>query len=133
MPEDLVAWLQANPRLSVQNPTPVTVGGLDGVALDIRVIDSLTDPPGECTSRACVVLATVAGSDEAVDIERGQLARLVILGEPGHQLVLLYRAPERQFPALDQAVDRPAGGPSIRRVLTPHLYAVGSRNDGSRV
>ena len=34
----------------------------------------------------------------------GQLARLVILGEPGRQLVLLYRAPERQFPALDQAV-----------------------------
>ena len=104
VPEDLVAWLQANPRLSVQNPAPVTVGGLAGVALDIRVIDSLTAPPGECTSRACVVLATVAGSDEAVDIEGGQLARLVILGEPGRQLVLLYRAPERQFPALDQAV-----------------------------
>ena len=32
VPEDLVGWLQANPRLSVQNPTPVTVGGLDGVA-----------------------------------------------------------------------------------------------------
>jgi hypothetical protein len=104
VPEDLVAWLQANPRLSVQNPTRVAEGGLDGVAVDVRVIDSLRDPPGECTTRACVILATVAGSDEEVDIERGQLARLVILGEPGRQLVLLYRAPEREFPALDQAV-----------------------------
>ncbi len=104
-PADLVGWLQANPRLSVQNPTAVVVGGLDGVALDVRVIKPLADPPGECSSQACVVLATVAGSDEAVDIEVGQLARLVILGEPGRQLVLLYRAPEHQFAALDQAVD----------------------------
>jgi len=104
-PADLVGWLQANPRLSVQNTTAVVVGGLDGISLDVRVTTPLADPPGECTSQACVVLATVAGTDEAVDIEQGQLARLVILGEPGRQLVLHYRAPERQFPVLDQAVD----------------------------
>jgi hypothetical protein len=105
VPEDLVGWLQANPRLAVQNATPLVVGGLDGVALDIRVVTPLEDAPRECTSSACVLLATIAGTDEAVDIEQGQLARLVVLGEPGQQLVLSYRAPERQFPVLDQAVD----------------------------
>ena len=105
VPEDLVGWLQANPRLAVQNPTPMVVGGLHGVALDIRVATPLAVAPGECTSSTCVLLATIAGTDEAVDIEQGQLARLVVLGEPGRQVVLFYRAPERQFPVLEQAVD----------------------------
>ena len=61
--------------------------------------------PGECTGSACVLLATVAGTEEAVDIEQGQLARLIVLGEPGQQVVLSYRAPEREFPVLQQAVD----------------------------
>ncbi len=101
---DLVGWLQANPRLSVQNATPLVVGGVDGVALDIRVLRPLTEAPAECTSSSCVLLATIAGTEEAVDIEQGQLARLVVLGEPGRQLVLSYRAPERRFPVLEQAV-----------------------------
>jgi len=105
VPEDLVGWLQTNPRLAVQNATPVVVGGVDGVALDIRVVKPLDRAPSECTSSACVLLATVASTDESVDVERGQLARLVVLGDPGQQLVLFYRAPEREFPVVDQAVD----------------------------
>ena len=104
-PEDLVSWLQKNPRLAVQNVTPVTVGGLDGLSLDVRVVRPLDVTPSECTSNACVLLATVAGTDEDVDIEQGQMARLVVLGGPGRQLVMSYRAPEREFPVLDQAVD----------------------------
>jgi hypothetical protein len=104
-PEDLVGWLQEHPRLAVQNVTPRVVGGLDGVALDIQVVAPLKDAPGECTSKACVLLATVAGADEAVDIEQGQRARLVVLGEPGQQVVLFYRAPEQEIPVLQRAVD----------------------------
>ena len=104
VPADLVGWLQANTRLATQHATPLVVGGVDGVALDIRVVTSLEEAPDECTSSACVLLATVAGTDEAVDIERGQLVRLVVLGEPGRQLLLSYRAPERQFPVLQQSV-----------------------------
>jgi hypothetical protein len=33
--DDLVAWLKAAPGLAVGEPTPVTVGGLDGVQLDL--------------------------------------------------------------------------------------------------
>jgi hypothetical protein len=105
VPQDLVGWLQTNPRLAVQNATPLVVGGLDGVALDIRVVKPLDAAPGECTSSACVLLATVAGTNEAVDIEQGQVARVVVLGEPGRQVVLSFRAPEREFEVLRQAVD----------------------------
>ena len=34
---DLVAWLEVAPGLAVSEPTPVTVGGLDGVQLDLQL------------------------------------------------------------------------------------------------
>ena len=34
---DLVAWLETAPGLSVSEPTPVTVGGFDGMQLDIEI------------------------------------------------------------------------------------------------
>jgi hypothetical protein len=35
--DDLVAWLQAAPGLTTSDPTPVTVGGLDGIRLDLEL------------------------------------------------------------------------------------------------
>jgi hypothetical protein len=35
--DDLVAWLQAAPGLTTSEGTPITVGGLDGVRLDLKV------------------------------------------------------------------------------------------------
>jgi len=35
--DDLVAWLQAAPGLTTSDGTPVTVGGLDGVRVDLQV------------------------------------------------------------------------------------------------
>ena len=35
--DDLVAWLEAAPGLATSEPTPVTVGGLDGMLLDIQL------------------------------------------------------------------------------------------------
>ena len=35
--DDLVAWLQAAPGLTTSDETPVTVGGLDGVRVDLQV------------------------------------------------------------------------------------------------
>ena len=33
-PEDMVSWLQNNPRLDAENPQPMTVGGVEGERLD---------------------------------------------------------------------------------------------------
>jgi hypothetical protein len=35
--DDLVAWLDAAPGLALSGPTTVTVGGLDGVQLDLQL------------------------------------------------------------------------------------------------
>lgn len=35
--DDLVAWVEAAPGLAVSEPTPVRVGGLDGVQLDLQM------------------------------------------------------------------------------------------------
>jgi hypothetical protein len=35
--DDLVAWLESAPGLAVSEPTPVRVGGLDGVQLDLQM------------------------------------------------------------------------------------------------
>ena len=35
--DDLVTWLEAAPGLDVSEPTPVTVGGLEGMQLDLRI------------------------------------------------------------------------------------------------
>ncbi len=101
-PADIMAWLVADPRLSTSRPTQVEVGGRMAAAVDVRVVKPLRTTPPECTSR-CVVLGRVAGDGELVDLEVGQRARFLVLGPAGHQLVVFYRAPERDFAVLDGA------------------------------
>lgn len=101
-PADIAAWLVADPRLATSRPTHVEVGGRTATAVNVRVIKPLTTTPPECTSR-CVILGRVAGDGELVDVEVGQRARFLILGPAGHQLVVFYRAPEREFTVVDGA------------------------------
>lgn len=102
-PADVAAWLAAHPRLSTSAPTEVVVGGIAATQLDVRAVRPLERPPDECTGR-CVILGRVAGAGELVDLELGQRARFLVFGPSGQQLVAYYRAPERQFPVLDDAV-----------------------------
>jgi hypothetical protein len=108
-PADILAWLVADPRLSTSRPTQVEVGGRAATGVDVRVVKPLTTTPRECTSR-CVVLGRVAGDGELVDVEVGQRARFLVLGPAGHQLVVFYRAPEKQFAVLDGAVQELLAG-----------------------
>ncbi len=108
-PADLMAWLVADPRLSTSHPTQVEVGGRTATAVDVRVVRPLTTTPPECTTR-CVVLGRVAGDGELVDVEVGQRARFLVLGPAGHQLVVFYRAPEKEFAVLDGAVQELLAG-----------------------
>jgi hypothetical protein len=104
VPADVAQWLVAHPRLSTGPAAPIAVGGLDATYLDTRVVTPLENPPDECSAQQCMVLARVAESDELVHLEIGQRARFLIFEQSGQQLLVLYRAPEREFPVLDQAV-----------------------------
>ncbi len=102
LPGGVVAWLVDHPRLSSSEPIEVEVGGLSATQLDVRVVKPLANPPGECTGR-CVILTRIAGDGEPVDLEVGHQARFLVLGPPGHELVVFYRAPEDEFAVLDDA------------------------------
>ena len=109
LPADLISWIVADPRLATSHPTQVEVGGRTATAVDVRVVKPLRTSPPECPSR-CVVLGRVAGDGELVDVEVGQRARFLVLGPAGHQLVVFYRAPEKEFDALDGAVQELLAG-----------------------
>ena len=103
VPDDVATWLVGHPRLSTSPPTAVVAGGSAATQLDVRVVRPLQNPPAECTG-PCVVLGRIASEGEPVDITVGERARFLVFGQGRHQLIVHYRAPERQFAALDGAV-----------------------------
>jgi hypothetical protein len=110
VPADVAQWLGSHPRLSAGPAVRTVVGGLAAAQVDTRVVTPLENPPGECSGRQCVVLARVAASAELVDVPMGQRARFLIVGQSGQQLLIFYRAPEREFSVLDQAVQELLAG-----------------------
>ena len=106
LPEDITGWLVGHPRLRAASPVPVQIGGIRGFAIEVSVQRPLSSSPGECGGLKCVLLGRVAGSGEAVDIERGERARFVVLGPPGDQIVIHYRAPASRFAEVSVAAER---------------------------
>lgn len=102
-PADIVAWLTSNARLTATASRPDTVGGQPASEVVVRVARPLSRPPSECTTSRCVALARIAGVGELVHVEAGERARVLVLGDPGEQVVVTYRASEDEFDVLDQA------------------------------
>lgn len=102
-PPDIAGWLASNDRVTTTASRPTQVGGVQATEVVIRVARPLDRPPAECTTSRCVVLARIAGVDELVHLESGERARVLVLGDPGAQVVVTYRAPEDEFAVLDQA------------------------------
>jgi len=102
-PPDIAGWLATNDRITATVSRPDEVGGVPATEVVIRVARPLDRPPAECVTTHCVVLARIAGVDELVHLDSGERARVLVLGDPGSQLVVTYRAPESEFAVLDQA------------------------------
>jgi hypothetical protein len=65
--DQLAAWLTANPLLDVTPAAPVTVGGLDGVRMDVRIAPGAQNQDPGCPVQVCVPF--VRGSDPTPPIE----------------------------------------------------------------
>jgi hypothetical protein len=102
-PPDIAGWLASNDRITATASRPGQVGGMPATEVVIRVARPLDRPPAECTTSRCVVLARIAGVDELVHVESGERARVLVVGDPGAQVVVTYRAPEDEFAVLDEA------------------------------
>jgi hypothetical protein len=102
-PPDIAAWLASNDRVTATASRSTQVGGVPATEIVVRVARPLDRPPAECTTSRCVVLARIADVGELVHLERGERARVLVVGDPGAQVVVTYRAPEDEFAVLDQA------------------------------
>jgi hypothetical protein len=79
-PEDMVAWLRANPHLEPEEPKPVSVGGEEGVRFDAVVTGAVETPlcPG------CVDLPLFRYSDgETAGVEKGEKIRFIVVEDVG--------------------------------------------------
>jgi hypothetical protein len=52
--EGLSSWLASNDLLDVTTATPVTVGGLQGVAMDIKIAADAVNHPADCPVQTCI-------------------------------------------------------------------------------
>ena len=86
-PEDMVAWLQANPYLKTEKPKPTTVGGEKGVQFD-AIVSGAPEYP-ECTG--CPDLALFHESAGATaGVEKGEKLRFIVLDDVKGETVTIF-------------------------------------------
>jgi hypothetical protein len=107
-PDDMVAWLRNHPLLETSEPVPVTVGGQEGVLLDISVSPGLEDYPTESCGPddPCVFLMTT--SDESgFALWADQTNRLIVLEDvEGETVILAASGPKGGFANFAPKVER---------------------------
>ncbi len=85
-PEDMVAWLQANPHMSSEEPKPTSVGGEKGVQFDAIVTGAVESP--ECVG--CVDLPLFHDSAGASGVEKGEKVRFIVLEDVKGETVTIF-------------------------------------------
>jgi hypothetical protein len=103
--EALTAWLTANPNLSTTKPQPVSIGGLDGVKLDLKVQQPQRCPPTDGTpiDRKAVLVGTEIGRVEHT-VVRDVTTRLYLLSN-GAGTVIIEVADGPKGPTFEEYVN----------------------------
>ena len=86
-PEDMVAWLRANPHLKPEEPKPTSVGGEKGVQFDAIVTGAVETPlcPG------CVDLPLFRHSDgESSGVDKGEKIRCIVVEDVKGKTVTIF-------------------------------------------
>ena len=96
-PEDLVGWLQDHPDLKTGEPEPITVGGIEGVQIDVLVRDLPEDVYGECGVE-CVDIAPLSGGEQGVYFREVNKRRVIVLEDvKGETVTIDFAAPVALF------------------------------------
>jgi hypothetical protein len=106
-PEDMVAWLQANPHLKTEEPKPTSVGGEKGVRFD-----AIVTPPVEaplCPGCVGVPLFHYSTGEKSY-VENGEKIRFIVLEDVKGQTVTIFvettpQAFEEFMPKAQKIVD----------------------------
>jgi hypothetical protein len=78
-PKDFVDWLQRHPYLRTTEPRPITVGGVEGVRVDVMVEGLPDDYRGRCGSD-CVDIGRLSTGSETL-LGEGYKLRLTVLDD----------------------------------------------------
>ena len=97
-PEDMVEWLQRHPRLEVDEPEDVTVGGVKGEQLDV-VASRVPQEYYSCRQPPCLPLLQSAVDPELyLVLVENQKARFLVLEDvDGKRVVVLLTAEAVKF------------------------------------
>ena len=86
-PEDMLAWLQANPYLKSEEPKPTSVGGEKGVQFD-AIVASAPEYP-ECSGCPDVGLFHLSDGGTS-GVEKGEKIRFIVLEDVKGQTVTIF-------------------------------------------
>jgi hypothetical protein len=106
-PEDMVAWLLANPHLKTEKPKPTSVGGEKGVQFDAIVTPPVESP----LCQGCVDLPLFHYSNgERSYVENGEKVRFIVLDDVKGKTVTIFvettpQAFEEFMPKAQKVVD----------------------------
>jgi hypothetical protein len=99
-PEDIVGWFRRHPYLDTTEPEPTTVGGVEGVQIDVIVEDLPESYRGVClgiTGADCVDIARF-GDDQILAHPKVAKARLIVLkGVEGETVTMYFGSPKAEF------------------------------------
>jgi hypothetical protein len=90
-PEDLIGWLQNHPDLKTDEPEPITVGGVEGVQIDVLVEDLPEDVYGEYGVE-CVDIAPLSGGEQGVYFREANKRRVIVLEDVKGETVYIESA-----------------------------------------
>jgi hypothetical protein len=95
-PPNMVTWLKQHPDLKLGRVSSVTIGGLHGKSVSVKVKGSGKPPAGtKCGPEGpCVPLFPASGSNELVSVFRNETNRLYVLKQGSKsQIVIVVTAP----------------------------------------
>lgn len=105
LPEDLVAWFQKHPGISVVRTQPTEIGTFAATLVDIRARRASTRTHPECPTTRCLILARVEEHEEAIDIRLAETARFYVVDTPGAPVIIYWHVPTRQLGGLEPVLD----------------------------
>ncbi len=86
--KDLVAWIRGLPGLVVSDPTPITIGGLSGVTMDLGIKDGWTASCPFANGLPTVPLFVGAKGEYRWVIAGNERLRLAVLDAPSGTVVV---------------------------------------------
>jgi hypothetical protein len=106
-PEDMVAWLRANPHLKTEEPKPTSVGGEKGVQFDAIVTPPVETPL--CPECVGVPLFHYSNGERSY-VENGEKIRFIVLEDVKGKTVTIFvettpQAFEEFMPKAQKVVD----------------------------